>query len=143
MKEKMTDAQSKTESRQEFKPIEKTIRAKLAVLRENEKTGWNRIVTVTRWGEGGKFKLDIRDWDEKMNRSTKGMTFSREEVKKLRSILSIIDLSIIDEYSGSAIPLADFTEEEAVAVPVNNDLLKRGGTGEEEDDDDVEMKSAV
>ena len=76
MKEKMTDAQSKTESRQEFKPIEKTIRAKLAVLRENEKTGWNRIVTVTRWGEGGKFKLDIRDWDEKMNRSTKGMTFS-------------------------------------------------------------------
>ncbi|MBO4327594.1 MAG: hypothetical protein J5950_10015 [Clostridia bacterium] len=78
--------------------MQRTVRAKLATLRENPKSGWKRLVTVTQWG-GGKFKLDVRDWSSDMTRSTKGMTFTRSEAEKLRNVLSIIDLSIIDDYS--------------------------------------------
>ena len=84
----------------EFKPMEKMIRANLATLKENPKSGWKRMVTVMKWGTG-MFKLDIRDWNSDMTRSTKGMTFARSEVEKLRNILSILDLSIIDEYQQS------------------------------------------
>ena len=73
------------------------VRARLATIRENTKTGWKRLLTVTQWG-GGKFKLDVRDWNPDMTRATKGMTFTRSEAMKLRDILAIIDLSIIDDY---------------------------------------------
>ena len=92
-------AQNKpADNNSEFKPMQRTVRAKLATLRENQKSGWKRLVTVTQWG-GGKFKLDIRDWSSDMTRSTKGMTFTRSEAEKLRNVLSIIDLSIIDDYT--------------------------------------------
>lgn len=79
-------------------PIEREVRCTLATLRVNSQTGWKRLVTVTRWGgSAGRFKLDIRDWSEDMSRSTKGLTMNRGEVEKLRNILSIMDMSLIDE----------------------------------------------
>jgi len=86
------------------RPIEREIRCTLATLRVNSQTGWKRLVTVTRWGgQTGRFKLDIRDWSEDMSRSTKGLTMNRGEVEKLRNILSIMDMSLIDDagYTGS------------------------------------------
>jgi hypothetical protein len=82
---------------EDFKPMERIVRAELATLRDNQKSGWKRMVTVTKWGTG-KFKLDIRDWNADMSRSSKGMTFTRSETEKLRNILSILDLQIIDDY---------------------------------------------
>jgi hypothetical protein len=81
----------------EFKPVERHVKATLAVLRENEATGWKRVMTVTRWGTG-KYKLDIRDWNRDMTRSTKGITFSRAEAIKVRDILMILDMNLIEEY---------------------------------------------
>ena len=80
-----------------YQPMDHVVRARLATIRENTKTGWKRLLTVTQWG-GGKFKLDVRDWNPDMTRATKGMTFTRSEAIKLRDILAIIDLSIIDDY---------------------------------------------
>ena len=80
-----------------YQPMDHVVRARLATIRENTKTGWKRLLTVTQWG-GGKFKLDVRDWNPDMTRATKGMTFTRSEAMKLRDILAIIDLSIIDDY---------------------------------------------
>ena len=77
--------------------MDHVVRARLATIRENTKTGWKRLLTVTQWG-GGKFKLDVRDWNPDMTRATKGMTFTRSEAMKLRDVLAIIDLSIIDDY---------------------------------------------
>ena len=80
-----------------YQPMDHVVRARLATIRENTKTGWKRLLTVTQWG-GGKFKLDVRDWNPDMTRATKGMTFTRSEAMKLRDVLAIIDLSIIDDY---------------------------------------------
>lgn len=101
----------------EFKPIEKTVRATLATLRENAGTGWKRLVTVTQWGSG-KFKLDIRDWNSDMSKANKGMTFSRSEAEKLRNVLSILDLSIIDEYKGTELDQSDNKSSSALKEAV-------------------------
>ena len=84
--------------RSEFKPVERHVKAHLAVLRQNEATGWKRMMTVTSWG-GGKYKLDIRDWNREMTKSTKGITFTRSEAVKLRDILTIMDMNLIDDYA--------------------------------------------
>ena len=81
----------------EFKPVERHVKAQLAVLRENEATGWKRVMTVTRWGTG-KYKLDIRDWNRDMTRSTKGITFTRDEAIIVRNILMILDMNLIEDY---------------------------------------------
>ena len=81
----------------DYKPVERNVKARLATLRENSVTKWKRLVTVTSWGSG-RYKLDIRDWNEDMSRSTKGITFSRSEAIKLRDILTILDMNLIDEY---------------------------------------------
>ena len=80
-----------------YQPMDHVVRARLAIIRENTKTGWKRLLTVTQWG-GGKFKLDVRDWNPEMTRATKGMTFTRSEAMKLRDVLAVLDLNIIDDY---------------------------------------------
>ncbi len=112
---KATNGNQRSEnSSSDYKPMERVIRATLASLRENQKRGWKRLVTVTQWG-GGKFKLDIREWNSDMTRSTKGMTFTRSEVEKLRNVLSIIDLNIIDDFTPPEAP-ANVNSEAAVNV---------------------------
>lgn len=94
----VSSSQKQPESNaEEFKPMQRVIRANLITLRENPKSGWKRLVTITQWG-GGRFKLDIREWNKEMTRSTKGMTFTRSETIMLRNLLDVINMEMIDDY---------------------------------------------
>ena len=111
----------------EFKPVERHVKAQLAVLRENEATGWKRVMTVTRWGTG-KYKLDIRDWNRDMTRSTKGITFTRDEAIIVRNILMILDMNLIEDYradnkENSPARYPEPQNRTAPAVPSENPFL--------------------
>ncbi len=65
------------------------VKEKYGVLSESAK-GWTREVRLVSWN-GGKAKIDIRDWapnDEKMG---KGITLTEEEVSILHDILGEIN----------------------------------------------------
>lgn len=49
--------------------------------------GWNREVNVVSWN-GGKAKVDIRDWDGSHERMTRGVTFTEEEAIELSCVLN-------------------------------------------------------
>lgn len=53
--------------------------------------GWQREINLVSWN-GRKAKLDVRDWSPDHQRMGKGLTFSREELKKLVEFISSIDL---------------------------------------------------
>ena len=65
----------------------------IGVLAQN-KSGWQREVNIIRWNEG-KAKLDIRDWDPNHSKAGKGISFSKEEVQVLKTLLDS-DLDIDD-----------------------------------------------
>ncbi len=65
------------------------VKEKYGVLSESAK-GWTREVRLVSWN-GGKDKIDIRDWapnDEKMG---KGISLTEEEASILRDILGEIN----------------------------------------------------
>ena len=62
----------------------------LGVLSEGTK-GWKKELNLISWGDRDA-KYDLRDWDEKHEKMTKGLTLSTEEIIKLRDILNRIDL---------------------------------------------------
>ncbi|NLK63204.1 MAG: hypothetical protein GX287_07070 [Fusobacteria bacterium] len=70
------------------------IEKKLGTLSENKK-GWAKEVNCVSWNNR-KAKLDIREWDENHEKMGKGITFSREEIIKLKEILNEIDIENID-----------------------------------------------
>ncbi|NLT12204.1 MAG: hypothetical protein GXY06_07330 [Clostridiaceae bacterium] len=61
------------------------------------KSGWNREVNIVRWN-GGKAKLDIRDWGPDHEKARKGITLSSEEVAVLKEILADYDPYEAEEY---------------------------------------------
>lgn len=50
------------------------------------KTGWKKEVNLVDWNGNGP-KIDIRDWNPTHEMMSKGLTFSRDEAKKLHEIL--------------------------------------------------------
>ena len=82
-------------AREQRKAIQCTLKHHLGKLRENEK-GWSREVNIISW-EGAQSRLDIRDWSKTKDRSSKGITFTRAEVDRLRNMLAILDLSVIED----------------------------------------------
>ena len=50
------------------------------------KTGWKKELNLISWNEGPE-KYDIRDWDEKHNHMSKGITLHPEEAKALLALL--------------------------------------------------------
>lgn len=82
-------------SRETRKAIQCTLKHHLGTLRENEK-GWSREVNVVSW-EGAASRLDIRDWSKNKDRSSKGVTFTRAEVERLRDMLAILNTSVIED----------------------------------------------
>ena len=44
--------------------------------------GWNRELNIVAWN-GRKANFDLRDWTPDHNRMTKGITLTREEMRKL------------------------------------------------------------
>lgn len=81
--------------RESRKSIQCTLKHHLGKLRESEK-GWSREVNIISW-EGAQSRLDIRDWSKSKDRSSKGVTFTRAEVERLREMLAILDVSVIED----------------------------------------------
>ena len=53
----------------------------------NRENGWAKEVNIVAWN-GGKPKVDIRDWDPAHERMTKGITLFEEEAEKLVKVLA-------------------------------------------------------
>lgn len=60
------------------------------VLSEKD-SGWSKELTSVSWNEREP-KFDIREWDPEYEKMSKGVTFSREELVKLRDILNELEL---------------------------------------------------
>ncbi len=82
-------------AREQRKAIQCTLKHHVGQLRQSDK-GWSREVNVISW-EGAASRLDIRDWSQNKERSSKGITFTRSEVEKLKELLSILDTSVIED----------------------------------------------
>lgn len=54
------------------------------------KSGWNREINIVRWN-GGKAKIDIRDWAPDHQKAGKGLTLTGEEVAVLKELLADYD----------------------------------------------------
>lgn len=63
------------------------IRRQLAVLNENEKTGWTKEANIVSW-HNGPGKLDIRDWSPDHSKMSKGVTLTEEEARILVKALA-------------------------------------------------------
>ena len=66
------------------------IKETLGVLSESSK-GWKKELNLISWNDK-EAKYDVRDWDAEHIKMGKGVTFSAEELKKLRDILNKMDL---------------------------------------------------
>ncbi len=101
-------------AREQRKAIQCTLKHHLGKLRENEK-GWSREVNIISW-EGAQSRLDIRDWSKGKDRSSKGITFTRAEVERLRDMLAILDLTVIED-SGTQMHVQDVQISYQPATP--------------------------
>lgn len=54
--------------------------------------GWSKELNLVKWGEN-KPKADIRSWSEGHAKMGKGITLSKDELKKLKEILNEIDFN--------------------------------------------------
>lgn len=59
---------------------------KIEVLSTTEK-GWCKELNLVSWN-GREPKFDLRDWSEDHTKMGKGVTFSKEEMEKLRDALN-------------------------------------------------------
>ena len=81
------------ETNEEEKDMEESIFKivrKLGTLSKN-KSGWVKALTLTSW-HGKPAKLDIRDWNEDYTKCGKGLTFTEDETRALKSILEKEDI---------------------------------------------------
>ena len=62
----------------------------IGVLSDTPK-GWTKELNMVAWNEYAP-KYDIREWDPEHVRMSKGLTFNKEEIKKLRDLLNGLDL---------------------------------------------------
>lgn len=61
------------------------IKRHLAVLSENDRSGWTKEANIVSWN--GREKLDIRDWNPEHTKMSKGITLSSDEARILRRAL--------------------------------------------------------
>lgn len=69
-----------------MKELKYDVIEQLGVLSESEK-GWKKELNFISW-DGRDPKYDIRDWAEDHKRMGKGITFTKEELEKLRDVLN-------------------------------------------------------
>ncbi|GHU66396.1 hypothetical protein AGMMS49983_15950 [Clostridia bacterium] len=62
------------------------IKETLGILSESTK-GWKKELNLVSWN-GREPKYDIREWDPEHEKMGKGLTFSKDELEKLRDLLS-------------------------------------------------------
>ena len=66
------------------------ITEKFGVISESAK-GWTKELNLVSWN-GRPSKYDIREWDPDHEKMGKGLTFTKEEARRLRDILNDTDL---------------------------------------------------
>ncbi|MDR0571138.1 MAG: hypothetical protein LBG71_08015 [Clostridiales Family XIII bacterium] len=62
------------------------IKETLGVLSESAK-GWTKELNLVSWN-GREAKYDIREWDPEHEKMSKGLTLTKDEVLKLRELLT-------------------------------------------------------
>lgn len=53
--------------------------------------GWSKELNLVSWNDN-KAKYDIREWDPDHNKMGKGLTFTEDEMRKLKDILNEMDI---------------------------------------------------
>ena len=66
------------------------IKKSFGVLSESAK-GWKKELNLVSWSENEP-KYDLREWDAEHEKMGKGITLTAEELKKLKELLSEINL---------------------------------------------------
>ncbi|MEG1256432.1 PC4/YdbC family ssDNA-binding protein [Clostridium sp.] len=66
------------------------IKKELGILDESSK-GWKKELNLISWNDK-EAKYDIREWDAEHKKMGKGVTFTIEELKKLKEILNELDM---------------------------------------------------
>lgn len=66
------------------------IKETIGTLSESAK-GWAKELNLVSWNDKEP-KYDLREWDPEHNKMGKGVTLSKEELKKLRDLLNGMDL---------------------------------------------------
>ncbi|TJX14593.1 hypothetical protein E9840_05865 [Tissierella creatinini] len=62
----------------------------IGVIADTSK-GWTKELNLVAWNNYAP-KYDIREWDPDHQKMGKGLTFNKEEIKKLRDLLNGLDL---------------------------------------------------
>jgi hypothetical protein len=70
--------------------IKYEITKEIGVLSENAKD-WSKEINLVSWNDREP-KYDIREWSQGHEKMGKGVTFSSQEIKKLREILNGIEI---------------------------------------------------
>ena len=66
------------------------ITKKYGVLSESKKD-WKKELNLVSWNDREP-KYDIRDWDSEHEKMSKGLTFTKEELKALKDLLNDMEL---------------------------------------------------
>lgn len=70
--------------------IKYEIKESIGVLSESSK-GWSKELNLVSWNDK-EAKYDLREWDADHKKMGKGVTLSKDELKKLKDILNQMDL---------------------------------------------------
>lgn len=70
--------------------IKYEIKEEIGSISESAK-GWSKELNLISWN-GKEAKYDLRDWAPEHEKMGKGITLSKDELKKLRDILNNIEL---------------------------------------------------
>lgn len=70
--------------------IKYEIKEAIGVLSESSK-GWTKEINLISWNDKDP-KFDLREWDPAHEKMGKGITLSKEEIRKLRDLLSQLEL---------------------------------------------------
>lgn len=70
--------------------IKYEIKENIGVLSETTK-GWSKELNLISWNDKEP-KYDLRDWDSEHKKMGKGITLSKQELKKLKDLLIGMDL---------------------------------------------------
>jgi hypothetical protein len=54
-------------------------------------SGWRKELNVVKWN-GREPKFDIRDWSPEKKRMSRGITFTKEEIVRLKELLNKIEI---------------------------------------------------
>ena len=71
-------------------------------ISSNSKQGWAKCLKLVSWNDKPA-KFDLREWNGE--KASKGLTFTREEIRNLRDILNTINLDTAPAESAAEAPV--------------------------------------